>query len=224
MLSPSSPFTRFDIFQNHRPDELQRLEAVSTVVRFKRGHVFYNPDEQAENFFTIVEGQVILSRMTVEGRRLIIAILERGAIFGETVLTAQRSYAAYAEAVTDCTIAVISRKDVMQLLLADAHVAAWLLQALAERLGQLETSLEELAFLGVRARLAALLLRLAVPTTDGGLRVNGLTHQQLAELVGSHRETATVALNQFRSQGLITLGRKRIDVLAREALLAVAQG
>jgi CRP-like cAMP-binding protein len=74
--------------------------------------------------------------------------------------------------------------------------------------------------MGVPARLAATLLRLAGPD---GIEITGITHQDLAELVGAYRETTTKILNEFRSRGLIDLHRLRIRILDREALQHLAE-
>ena len=78
-----------------------------------------------------------------------------------------------------------------------------------------------MAFKGIPARLASLLLLLAEENET--LEVVGLTHQDLAETVGTYRETATQVLNDLKSQGLIEIGRKRILILDTEGLLAVAE-
>jgi CRP/FNR family transcriptional regulator, cyclic AMP receptor protein len=66
-----------------------------------------------------------------------------------------------------------------------------------------------------------LLLRLA--DEQGGDEVRGLTHQDLAESVGTYRETATQVLNDLKTQGLIEIGRKRISILEREDLQEIAE-
>jgi CRP-like cAMP-binding protein len=78
-----------------------------------------------------------------------------------------------------------------------------------------------MAFKGIPARLASLLLRLA--DEQGGDEVRGLTHQDLAESVGTYRETATQVLNDLKTQGLIEIGRKRISILEREDLQEIAE-
>jgi len=70
------------------------------------------------------------------------------------------------------------------------------------------------------ARVAALLLREA----DGAGEVSGLSHQDIAERLGVYRETATNALNELKSAGLISIGRKRVSILDRRRLERVAGG
>ena len=86
---------------------------------------------------------------------------------------------------------------------------------MANRLSEAEARLEDMAFKSIPARLAALLLRLQ---EEHGQEISGYTHQDLAEAVGTYRETTTQILNEFKAQGLISIGRKRITVLNASGL------
>ena len=77
-----------------------------------------------------------------------------------------------------------------------------------------------MAFKGIPARLASLLLRVRVEQNSDDIK--GLTHQDLAETVGTYRETATQVLNDLKVQGLIEIGRKHIVILDPQRLQAVA--
>ena len=127
----------------------------------------------------------------------------------------------FAEAVEDCTICVMSRNDLERLILSKPQVALRILEITGRRLREAEERLENMAFKGIPARLASLLLRLA--QEQGSNDITGLTHQDLAESVGTYRETATQVLNDLKAQGLIEIGRKRITILDPEGLAVVAE-
>jgi CRP-like cAMP-binding protein len=91
---------------------------------------------------------------------------------------------------------------------------------MAARLQATERKLEDIAFKGIPARLAGLLLELASEISDGN-EVVGLTHQDLAERIGTYRETTTQVLNNFKVQGWIKINRKHIQLLNTEALLSL---
>jgi CRP-like cAMP-binding protein len=91
------------------------------------------------------------------------------------------------------------------------------MESMANRLQEMETRLEDLAFKGIPSRLAGLLLDLSQRGAELNL-VEGYTHQDLAELLGTYRETTTQVLNEFKSQGWIDIGRKRIKIIDRSAL------
>jgi len=116
----------------------------------------------------------------------------------------------------------MSRTDLERLILNKPSVGRRVLETTGKRLRDAEKRLEDMAFKGIPARLASLLLRLAVE--QGSDEVVGLTHQDLAETVGTYRETATQVLNDMKAAGLIEIGRKRIKILDRARLEALAQG
>ena len=126
----------------------------------------------------------------------------------------------FAEAVDDCLICVMSRTDLERLILSKPQVALRILEITGKRLREAEERLENMAFKGIPARLASMLLRLAEEQGDDS--ITGLTHQDLAESVGTYRETATQVLNDLKSSGLIEIGRKRIVILDKARLTQVA--
>ncbi len=95
-----------------------------------------------------------------------------------------------------------------------------MLEITGRRLNDAEARLEDMAFKGIPARLASLLLRLAAERNSHDIL--GLTHQDLAETIGTYRETATQVLNDMKAQGLIEIGRKRITIKDADRLAEVA--
>ena len=100
------------------------------------------------------------------------------------------------------------------------RVALRIFEAMGNRLKETEARLEAIAFKGIPARLASLLLELAGERESD--IIQGLTHQDLGERIGTYRETTTQTLNSFKSAGLIDIGRKRILILDREGLERIA--
>jgi len=213
-----------EIFQDLAPAEMKHLERVTSMVTSPPGRIFFNPAEPAEVLFILKKGDVAISRISPDGKKLILSTLSAGTIFGEMAVIGQRMHETFAEALTECVICIMSRRDVEDLLLADPRIAVRLVKALGERLTQAEARLEEMAFRPVPARLALLLLRQGTASDWRGRPiVQGLTHEQLAEMVGTYRETVTTILGQFRTDGLIEIGRRRIILLDPDELQAIAE-
>jgi CRP-like cAMP-binding protein len=201
---------------------MAELDRVTTITTVPRGRVFYEPEDISQVLFLVREGRVQIYRISPEGKKLVIATLGPGALFGEMALLGQQMHNAFAEALDDCQIFVMSRADLERLILNKPSVGRRVLETTGKRLREAEKRLEDMAFKGIPARLASLLLRLAAE--QGSDEVVGLTHQDLAETVGTYRETATQVLNDMKADGLIEIGRKRIKLLDRERLEALAQG
>jgi len=127
----------------------------------------------------------------------------------------------FAESIDDCTLCVMSRQDIVNLIQEKPLVAIRFMEAMASRLQKTEAKLEELAFKGIPARLSSLLLSLSAEE-NGASIVDGYTHQDLAEMLGTYRETTTQILNNFKGAGWIEIGRKRIVLLDQEAISGIS--
>ncbi len=210
-----------DLFRDLSPRDIADLERVTTLTNVPRGRVFYRPEDPGERLFLLRQGRVQLYRISPEGKKLIIATLGPGALFGEMALLGQQMHNAFAEAMEDCSIMVMSRSDLERLILNDVRLGRRILALTHKRLSDAEARLEDMAFKSIPARLASLLLRLAAE--QDGVTITGLTHQDLAETIGTYRETATQVLNDLKNEGLIEIGRKRITILDAERLRKVAE-
>lgn len=209
------------VFQDLSPREMQDLNRIITMSTVPRGRVFYRPEEPGEVLFILKEGRVQLYRISPEGKKLVITTLGPHTLFGEMALLGTKMHNTFAEAIDDCLICVMSRTDLERLILSKPQVALRILEVTGKRLREAEERLENMAFKGIPARLASLLLRLA--DEQGTDEIAGLTHQDLAESVGTYRETATQVLNDLKAQGLIEIGRKRIKVLDAGRLAEIAE-
>jgi len=209
------------VFQDLAPREMQELNRIITMSTVPRGRVFYRPEEPGEVLFILKEGRVQLYRISPEGKKLVITTLGPHTLFGEMALLGTKMHNTFAEAIDDCLICVMSRTDLERLILNKPQVALRILEVTGKRLREAEERLENMAFKGIPARLASLLLRLA--EEQGNDEISGLTHQDLAESVGTYRETATQVLNDLKAQGLIEIGRKRIKVLDPVRLTEIAE-
>lgn len=208
-----------EIFRPLSEPEKTWLAESTTMVSCERGRVFYTPDEPGEVVFILKRGRVDLYRIAADGRKLVVATLGPHTIFGEMGLLGQGMYGCYAEATADSLICVLSRADLQALIRRNPEVGLRLLNELGNRLRQRDDELEALAFRGLPARLATLLLREA----DMYGTINGYTHQDLAERLGTYRETVSQLLGRFRTEGLVSVEPKRIRLLDPDGLRAYAE-
>ncbi len=207
-----------EIFSPLSPDEKSWLMHNTTMVTCEPGRVFYSPGDPGEVVFILKRGKVNLYRLTNDGRKLVIATLGAHTVFGEMGLIGQRMYGCYAEAVDDCLLCILSRSDMKSLARRNPEVGLLLLAEMERRLQEREAELEAVAFQGLPMRLATFLLREA----DDAGTVMGYSHQDLAERLGTHRETVSSILGKFRGQGLISTDARRICLLDAERLRTIA--
>ena len=155
-----------DIFQDLSEAEIEEIDRATTMTRTRRGRILYMPEDTSEVLFLLKEGQIQLYRISPDGKKLVIATLGPGAIFGEMTLIGQGMHNTFAEAIEDSVICVMSRDDVEHLLVTKPKVALRIFEVLGQRLREAESRLEEIAFKGIPARLASLLLQLSEQEGD----------------------------------------------------------
>lgn len=215
-----------DIFADLTEADMERLARSAPMRRVPAGDLVYSPGRHEETLFILKEGRVRIFRLSAEGRALTTAILTPGTVFGEMQLLGQQMHDNYAEALDDVVVCVMDRADVERLLLSDSRVAVRISAILGARVSELERRLSDTVFKPVPARVAATLCLLAdqaTPRPFTGELVVRLTHEQVAALAGTARETTTTVLGELAASGLVRLGRGRITVLDTDRLHEMAE-
>jgi CRP/FNR family transcriptional regulator, cyclic AMP receptor protein len=216
-----------DIFRNLAPEQREQIERLLSYKSYPAGQIFHSPDEYGEQLFVLRSGQVRLYKLSTEGRALTLAVLEAITIFGEMTLVGQWMHDTFAEAITECTIGIIDREALRRILENYPQVALSFMEIMGQRLHAIENKLADIAFKSVPQRLASVLLNLAdisaAPAqADTPPAVMRYTHQQLAEMVGSYRETVTKAMGEFRETGLIRVEEETVYLTDLEGLQRLA--
>jgi CRP-like cAMP-binding protein len=206
-----------DIFRDLNQAEMDAIAAAAPMKTYAAGELLFSPHNPVETLFILKRGRVRVFRVSVDGRALTTAIITPGTIFGEMVLLGQHMYNNFAEALDETVVCVMSRSDVHRFLLSDPRIAARITEILGNRLVEMERRLSDSVFKSVPQRVAGTLATLAAQQRRYGVGhrspVVALTHEQIAALAGTSRETATKVLGDYAERGLIRLGRGRITVL-----------
>ncbi len=215
-----------DIFADLNAAEMDAIATAAPMKTYTAGELLYAPTNPIEALFILKAGRVRVFRIAPDGRALTTALITPGTIFGEMVLLGQHMYDNYAEALDEAVVCVMSRDDVHKFLMTDPRIAARIATILGTRLAEMERRLSDTVFKSVPQRIAATL------TTLGGqqrrlalgprVTVVALTHEQLAALAGTSRETTTKVLGEFAEAGLVKLGRGRITLLNPDGITAQA--
>jgi CRP-like cAMP-binding protein len=200
-------------------EEDPAFNKVIHVQHVEKGQVVATPDDLTHKMYVLMTGKVNMICTNNEGRRLVIATLEPGAIFGEGALDNPGDPSTFVEAAESVSIWVIPSSEARNLTMQYPILGWGLLQTYGERLLQVENSLEDVAYKKLPERLATLLLELADPATGV---IKGVSHQALADHLGTYRETVSAILRDFKRQGLVELGYRRIHLVDMEALQDIA--
>jgi CRP-like cAMP-binding protein len=219
---------RCPLFEHLAPDECQRLEARSRARSFPKRSTVYFPDETGESVLLLTRGRVKIRALTPDGRELILAFIEPGELFGELAVLDEAPRNEHAEAADDSRVLAIPRGELLWLMGRRPDIALSVTKLIGLRLRRVENRLKNILFRSNRERTVAVLLELL---DSHGRAERGrweidlrLSHQELANLIGSTRETVTLTLGQLQREGLIAVNRRRITVLARDRLAAQATG
>ncbi|MGA8211171.1 MAG: Crp/Fnr family transcriptional regulator [Nocardioidaceae bacterium] len=212
-----------DIFSDLSVAEMAVLADAAPMRGFAAGDLLYSPLHPTETLFILKAGRVRIFRVSPDGRALTTAIVVPGTIFGDMRLLGQQMHDSFAEALDAVTVCVMDRRDVERFLLSDVRIAARISELLGDRVSQLERRLSDSVFKSVPERVATTLCLLADEDRrrplSRGAQV-ALTHEQLAALVGTSRETTSKVLGELAERGLVRLGRGRINILDRTGLAA----
>jgi CRP-like cAMP-binding protein len=192
-----------------------------TVRSFQAGDLVCEASDMVNALYLVVSGRVQLFRTSQEGRRYVVATLGPGSMFGEESLLGGQGPDTSAVALEPCTVWVLPANRALEISSTDAMFGFGLMQAMGQRVVEAENRLEQMAYSTIASRLAALLLELGAGDPENVVRA---THQELADMLGTWRETISKTLQDFRRRGLVASGRRQLTLLDKEGLRLEAGG
>lgn len=217
----------FNLFRCFDERQMEQLNRWVKTVKYRKGEIIFLPGDPSRFVYFLHYGRVKLAYLDDSGKRLTLTICRVGELFGEMALLGEKRHRLIAEALEDVELCIVAAQDLLRFAREHPELSLQLTHAVGRRMRQLETRLEDLIFKDVPTRLARLLLRLreeyGVETEGGPLLDVRLTHQELAELIGSTRETTTATLSRFTEQGLIRKLKGRLQLVDEAGLREMAQ-
>lgn len=207
--------------------DIEAIGHATTMTHCTRGQQILSPDDPPDRIHIVKKGRVRVYRITPDGKQLTLDLYEKGTILGDMSLLGQeRLPEAYAEAIDDGVICTITPDELRRLIERSPVIGVNIIRHLSRRLQSAERELEAMAYQRVDQRLARRLIDLAqrfgVTTPRGTLIQADLTQQELAEMVGTTRETLAHTLGDFRRRGLLDTAHHRVLIRDAERLADVA--
>jgi CRP/FNR family transcriptional regulator/CRP/FNR family cyclic AMP-dependent transcriptional regulator len=202
------------LFSSVRDVDLEAIAALLIERRFPRHKTIVEEGLAGDYMYVICEGRVQVSKLSDDGREKILEFLDAGDFFGEMSLLDNAPRSASVRALADTRILALSRADFLAVMRRSPDLAMAVVQELTRRLRRVDDQASSLSFQRVEERTKGLLTRLAKEDPQrGGRRVTpGLTHQQIADMIGTSRETVTRALKALKAQGWLEQEGKRYVV------------
>lgn len=208
---PSSPIS--DMFRSFAGGTLPPV-----IESYERNKTIFFPGDPAERVYFLTKGAVKLSRVYEAGEEITVALLRENSVFGVlSLITGDRSDRFYhAVAFTPVELMSLQADQMSMALKEHPELSAMMLRGLSSRILQTEMMIETLAHRDMGSRLVSFLLILCrdfgVPGNEGITVDLKLSHQAIAEAIGSTRVTVTRLLGDLREQGMISIHKKKITV------------
>lgn len=215
---------RVPLFQGLSPSDINTIRGAMVPRRFSSGEsIVHQDDSNGQAFFIIVDGSVDVVVVTAEGKQTALATLGVGEFFGEMSILDGEPRSASVIAAESCELLILQRRDFIRILEGYPAIAIQMLITMSLRLRRSNRHINTLSILSVYGRIADVILQIADErgeTVEGYLVINDPpTHQAMADMAGTTRETVTRVLTQLRKKRYISNDRKRLVILDAKKLL-----
>ncbi len=214
------------LFRRLKPDDRQRLAAVTTVREFDKGAMLFGEGEGSDLLYTVVTGRVKVFKTTPRGTDVILEIFGPGDPVGAVAVYEARPYPASALALEPTACLLIPRQAFFSLLETYPTMVRGLLVGLTHRLVELTNRLTDLTGGRVEGRLARFFLKLehdmGQARADGTFIALALSRQELADMIGTTIETSIRIMSRWGKLDIVRTEKDGFVVVDRPALEAVA--
>ena len=178
--------------------------------------VVFFENEEGDSFFIIVDGRIKVTILGDDGREVILSVLGRGDFFGEMALLDNEPRSATAIAAEETELLCLHRTDLQSVLADNRAILTSFIRVLTSRLRKANHQISTLALLDVYGRVARVIMEMAKEEgrrlKDGRIAFRRATHQEIANRIGTTRETVTRMLKDLERQGLIHIDGKEVVV------------
>ena len=198
---------KIELFKNLQQDELKELEPYLVAERHKKKETIFSEGDPPEWFYFVLSGKVKITKLSHEGKEIILEVISPYDIFGGVAVIRGFPYPANAVAMDEAEVLKISRKNLLRLVDRFPNLMYCMALQLGDRMKNSYDTLKNIALERVEARIAALLLKLAgktgIPVKNGTLIDMRLTKQDVADMVGTTVETSIRTFSKFKKEKLV---------------------
>ncbi len=218
-------FDSVQLFKGLIGNDDPEIESLIQPLFIKKKQAAFRPGDPSDSIYVIRSGRVKVGKTTGDGREIILNLLKKGDVFGEMAFLDDGPRDTFAEGLEDTQLYVITRAGLLKLIKRRPAITFRLTKIIGKRRKEAENNMESLLYKGVRERLAGLLVRLSedygINDSRGRLLRIRITHQDLANLIGSSRETVSLTLGDFRREGHIDINDRKIIIRKTNSLTSV---
>lgn len=220
-MSENLDFLKYvPIFADLDDQTLEKISKLGKKKFFAKESVVLYEHETGSALFVIINGKVKVSRLSEDGREVILTILNESDFFGEMAILDGLTRSANVTSMEDTELFIIQRADFLDLLYSYPEVSISLLQELTKRLRSADMKIKSLSLKDAEGKVATVILQLADDIgkiKQGNVEIEKLPFQHdLANMAGTSRETISRTLHTFAKKGLVELEGSKLRILNYE--------
>jgi CRP-like cAMP-binding protein len=208
---------KIPLFAGLAPERLEALTAVATTKRLAAREELFHKGDPAAQVYVVASGRLKVVTTSADGDEVLFAIVDEGEVVGELPMLTGGHRTASVVALEPCELLALARRDFLRFLREQPEAAIELMVVLAERLVRISEFAEDALFLALPARLAKKLLHLAErygAEAAGGTRIGlRLSQGELADLVGTTRESVNKQIRAWTEDGVLRMERGEVTIL-----------
>jgi len=204
------------------PASVKDFDAIKSTATYPEDAVLFVEKQEARGIYVLCEGEVKLSISSADGKVLIMRIARAGELLGLMAAVAGLPYEVTAETIHPCQVAFVRRDDFLRFLARHPEASQNVVKQMSS---QYRGACEQLRTVGLSASAQEKFARLLLTWSEGiqqtkeGTRIKlPLTHEEIAEFIGTTRETVTRTLSDFKVRHLVTINGSTLMIPSREAL------
>lgn len=201
-------------------EELERLIPMLTERSFRPRQVLFSAGDPAERVYLLLKGRVKIYQVAENGKEIILDIVGKGDVVGDMAVVEAGERTASAQAIDETVAVSISWEDFSHLIQQSPKLGFAMMELMAHRLAGMQRTFMNIVSKPVSARLADTLLN----RQEDGIVHLGLTHQELAQTIGTSRETVTALLSRFVTLGAIAPTSDGFRITDEDVLDDIANG
>lgn len=211
---------QISIFSELKDEFLDKIHRMSVLRKYGKGRIIFMEGEPGDAFFYVKSGLIKISKLSRDGREHILHILNEGHIFAEITLFSKTVYPATAEVLEEAEIGMIKNEDLEKVIMENPELSLQLIKYLNRRLEEAHMKIRNLALYDTYGRTAQALIKLAEDygrKSSKGVELDlNISRQELANIVGTTRETVTRVLTAFKKEHSIDIDKNTITIVDLE--------
>jgi len=213
----------FNLFKELNQESMKELNRITSMQDIAKNQPIYFPQEPSNSLFFLKKGRVKLTRISRDGKEMILALVNMGEVFGEMAYLGEVERNEFATALDDCLVCAINKDEFKRFVEQNQGLNLKMTKLIGLKLKRYSERIEGLVFKDAEQRVASFILKLA---DENGKKIGDeifvkpfLKHQDIAELTATSRQTVNSILTDLREKKVINFDRKKLIVMKRDELV-----